>query len=121
MQAKCLCNNSAKAEMFSLKKALAAIKDAYDLDMDGVRAYITDTLGIKAKTLKDLKWQDLESFAKAGKTGRYSTWSALNGLKAWFEKEGESEQNKQAAKARIAKKAKRAAKTAAKAKTAKAA
>lgn len=102
--------------MFSLKKALAALKDAYDLDMDGVRTYITDTLGIKAKTLKDLKWEALLPYAKAGKNNRYSTWSALNGLKAWFEKEGESEQNRAAAKARIEK-----AKKAAKAKTAKAA
>lgn len=84
MQAKVLCNASAKQEMFSLKQALAAIKNAYDAKSDGVREYITDTLGIGAKRLKDLKWSDLQEYAKAGKTGRYSTWAVLNALPKWY-------------------------------------
>lgn len=84
MQAKCLCNASAKQEMFSLKQALAAVKNAYDAKADGVREYITDTLGIGAKRLKDLQWTGLQEYAKAGKTGRYSTWAVLNALPKWY-------------------------------------
>ncbi len=70
-------------EMFSLKQALSAVKNAYDAKADGVREYITDTLGIGAKCIKDLKWENLQKYAKAGKTGRYSTWGVLNALPKW--------------------------------------
>lgn len=85
VQAKCLCNASAKMEMFSLKQALAAVKNAYDAKAEGVREYITDTLGIKAKALKDAKWEDLQEYCVAGKTGRYSTWAVLNALPKWYD------------------------------------
>ena len=51
----------------------------------GVREYITDTLGIKAKSLKDAKWEDLLPYCVAGKTGRYSTWAVLNALPKWYD------------------------------------
>lgn len=112
MQAKVLCNASAKMEMFSLKQALAAVKNAYDAKAEGVREYITDTLGIGAKRLKDLQWTDLQEYAKAGKTGRYSTWGVLNALPKWYAVVG-AEQEKKAvllAASRKANKARKAAK-----------
>lgn len=104
VQAKCLCNASAKAEMFSLKQALSAIKNSYDAKAEGVREYITDTLGIGAKALKDLKWESLKEYCVAGKTGRYSTWGVLNALPKWKAATDESA-SLEAAKQRLAKKA----------------
>lgn len=69
--------------MFSLKQALAAVKNAYDTKAEGVREYITDTICINAKALKNLKWEDLQEYCVAGKTGRYSTWGVLNALPKW--------------------------------------
>ena len=39
---KCLANDAAKAEMFSLKQATAAVKNAYDQDRErkDTRAYV---------------------------------------------------------------------------------
>lgn len=77
---KCLANDAAKAEMFSLKQATAAVKNAYDLDKEkkDTRAYI-ESLGFSANVFKALTWQSIEPFATT-KSGRFSTWAVLNAL-----------------------------------------
>lgn len=77
---KCLANDAARAEMFSLKQATAAVKNAYDLDKDkkDTRAYI-EQLGFSANMFKSLQWQDLQDYATT-KSGRFSTWAVLNAL-----------------------------------------
>lgn len=77
---KCLANDAAKAEMFSLKQATAAVKNAYDMDKErkDTRAYV-ESLGFSANAFKSLQWQDLQEYATT-KSGRFSTWSVLNAL-----------------------------------------
>jgi hypothetical protein len=77
---KCLANDAAKAEMFSLKQATAAVKNAYDQDKErkDTRAYI-EQLGFSANVFKSLQWQDLQDYATT-KSGRFSTWAVLNAL-----------------------------------------
>lgn len=82
---KCLANNAAKLEMFSLKGATNSVKNAYDLDKDkkDVRAYV-ESIGYSAKMFKGLNWTDLQPYAST-KSGRFSTWSVLNALKKYAE------------------------------------
>lgn len=77
---KCLANDAAKAEMFSLKQATAAVKNAYDQDKEkkDTRAYV-ESLGFSANVFKSLQWQDLQDYATT-KSGRFSTWAVLNAL-----------------------------------------
>lgn len=77
---KCLANDAAKAEMFSLKQATAAVKNAYDQDKErkDTRAYV-ESLGFSANVFKSLQWQDLQEYATT-KSGRFSTWAVLNAL-----------------------------------------
>lgn len=77
---KCLANDAAKAEMFSLKQATAAVKNAYDMDKErkDTRAYV-ESLGFSANTFKALQWNDLQEYATT-KSGRFSTWAVLNAL-----------------------------------------
>lgn len=77
---KCLANDAAKREFYSLKQATAAVKNAYDLDKEkkDTRAYI-EGLGFSANVFKSLQWQQIEPFAVT-KSGRFSTWSVLNAL-----------------------------------------
>ena len=77
---KCLANDAAKAEMFSLKQATAAVKNAYDQDKErkDTRAYV-ESLGFSANAFKSLQWQDLQEYATT-KSGRFSTWAVLNAL-----------------------------------------
>lgn len=77
---KCLANDVAKVEMFSLKQALAAVKNTYDLDKDkkDVRAYV-ESLGFSANTFKAIRWENLRYYVTT-KSGRFSTWAVLNAL-----------------------------------------
>lgn len=95
---KFLCNSSAKSEMFSLKQALAAVKNAYQAKAEGTREYITDKLGIKPQQINNMQWQELQEFAKCGKSGRYSTWAVLNALPKWKEQADEKKALEEAKK-----------------------
>lgn len=77
---KCLANDAAKSEMFSLKQATAAVKNAYDMDKErkDTRAYV-EGLGFSANLFKSMKWEDLKEYATT-KSGRFSTWAVLNAL-----------------------------------------
>ena len=107
---KCLANDAAKAEMFSLKGATNAVKNAYDADKErkDTRAYI-EGLGYSAQMFKQLNWQDLQQYATT-KSGRFSTWAVLNALKA----KSDAEDLKGVRKAIEERKAERAAAKAAK-------
>lgn len=112
---KSLANQASKMEMFSLKSALNAVKNAFDADSERkeTRAYI-EGLGFGAQNFKKLDWQVLVEFTQCGKTGKYCTWYVLGGLKKFAEAYGILEKKEEAAKVKAAKKRINAKKGAAK-------
>lgn len=76
---KSLANNESKAEMFSKKTALSAIKSAYDVKESSCRAYISD-LGFSANVFKSLTVEMLDEHITETKSGRYSTYGIFNAI-----------------------------------------
>lgn len=76
---KSLANNESKAEMFSKKTALTAIKSAYDVKEGNCRAYI-NSLGFSANVFKSLTVEMLDEHIAETKSGRYSTYGIFNAI-----------------------------------------
>lgn len=76
---KSLANNESKAEMFSKKTALTAIKSAYDVKEGNCRAYI-NSLGFSANVFKSLTVEMLDEYIAETKSGRYSTYGIFNAI-----------------------------------------
>jgi hypothetical protein len=76
---KSLANNESKAEMFSKKTALTAIKSAYDVKEGNCRAYI-NSLGFSANVFKSLTIEMLDEYIAETKSGRYSTYGIFNAI-----------------------------------------